>query len=123
MIRLTQDYILVRPIKRQQSAVLEVVSHEKLSRGLVIAVGPGKELKSGDLEPMGVIPGDWVCYVDLDHIYKKYFEDGVEYRVMQDKDIACVGERDSIDPGQAITDAEAARLIAFHNPTSYIRAA
>jgi co-chaperonin GroES (HSP10) len=77
MFKPTQDYILVKPIERKKSHVVEVVSYEKYNRGMVVAVGPGERMKrngeeTGAIREMCVKPGDFVTYVDLDHIYPKY---------------------------------------------------
>lgn len=117
------DYILVKPLKRLQSKVVEVVSHEKYSRGLVVAVGPGERLKrksgygleTGAIRPMQVKVGDWITYVDLDHIYPKHFEGGVEYRVLQDKDVTFISDRDYVDAHHELSDADIDKLIAEHN--------
>ncbi len=124
MLRLTQDYLLVRPIERRQSAVLEVVSNEKYTRGLVVAVGPGKERRdsrgnwTGRRKQMDVRPGDWITYGDPERGYDfwpKYTEDGVEYRVLQQGDVAFISEREFIDEHNALTDAEIDALICRHN--------
>lgn len=126
------DFILIRPLKRQQSRTLEVVSREKYSRGLVVACGPGernhrriiegktelgdrvrKEEKKG-VRPMQVKVGDWVTYVDLDY-YSKYSENGVDYVVAQEKDVCFISDRDYVDAHHSLTDAEVDRLIALHN--------
>lgn len=103
-----QDYILVRPVKRKQSEVLEVISHEKYGRGVVVAVGPGERMtkrfheggntvrteETGIVREMDLKPGDFVIYGDgtLDYMYPQYFENGVEYRVLQDKDVCFIAE-------------------------------
>jgi co-chaperonin GroES (HSP10) len=119
----TQDYILIKPLKRLQSRVLEVVSNEKYSRGLVVACGPGERLKrkdgygleTGAIRPMQVKVGDWITYVDLDHIYPTYFERGEEYRVLQDKDVCFISDREFVDAHHSLSDAEVDRLLAEHN--------
>ena len=115
------DYILLRPIERKKSSVLEVISYEKYNRGMVVAVGPGERIKNpkgeetGAIRPMVLKPGDFVTYVDLDHIYPKHFDNGVEYRVLQDKDITFISEREFIDQHNQLSDEEIDRLIAEHN--------
>jgi co-chaperonin GroES (HSP10) len=103
-----QDYILVRPVERKQSDVLLVVSDEKFNRGVVVAVGSGERMtkrfheggntwrteETGITREMEVKPGDQIIYGDgaLDYMYPRYFEAGVEYRVLQDKDVCMVVE-------------------------------
>lgn len=132
MFKPLSDYILVKPLKRQQSKTLEVVSREKYSRGLVVAVGPGernhrriiegqtdlgtrvrKEEKPG-VRPMQVKVGDWITYVDLDY-YGKYHENGTDYVIAQEKDVTFISDREFIDQHHSLTDAEVDRLIAEHN--------
>ncbi len=132
MFKPLSDYILIKPLPRRQSATLEVVSKEKYSRGLVVAVGPGernhrrivegktdlgervrKEEKPG-LRPMQVKPGDWVTYVDLDY-YAKYHEDGIDYVIAQEKDVTFVSDREFVDAHHSLSDAEVERLVALHN--------
>ena len=89
------DYILVRPVKRLQSRILEVISNEKYSRGQIVAVGPGERLKrkngseTGAIRPMQLSVGDWVAMENHGQ-YGAYSEDGVDYWIMQEKDIAFV---------------------------------
>jgi co-chaperonin GroES (HSP10) len=115
------DYILVKPLQRKQSDTIEVVSHEKYSRGLVVACGPGERLKNslgeetGAIRKMQVKPGDWITYVDLDHIYPKHFDNGTEYRVLQDKDVTFISDREFVDAHHSLSDAEIDRLLAEHN--------
>lgn len=129
MFKPLEDYILVKPIERKKSAVLEVVSYEKYNRGLVVAVGPGERIKNkrgeetGARRRMQLKPGDFVTYVDLDHIYPKHFDGGVEYRVLQDKDVTFVSEREFIDQHNSLSDEEIDRLIAAHNGPLELRSA
>ncbi len=128
-----QDFILVKPLKRQQSKVLEVVSHEKYTRGLVVAVGPGERMKkkykehgnrvrteeTGLLRPMSVKVGDWVTLETIGR-YPDYFENGIAYKVHQDKDVAFISDREYIDAHNSLTDAEIDSLIALHNQPLHI---
>jgi co-chaperonin GroES (HSP10) len=121
MFKPTSDYILVKPVERRQSTTLEVISDEKYNRGMVVAVGPGERIKNrrgeetGHIRPMVLKPGDFITYVDLDHIYPKYFEGKDEYRVLQDKDVTFVSDRDFVDQHNQLSDEEIDRLIAEHN--------
>ncbi len=123
------DQILVKPLDRKQSDTLVVISNEKYNRGLIVACGPGERIKNkrgeetGAIREMQVHPGDWITYVDLDHIYKVYFENGIEYRILQDKDVTFVSERSFIDAHNSLSDAEIDNLISFHNSARELRAA
>lgn len=144
MFRPFQDYILVKTIKRKQSETLKVISHEKHGRGVIIAAGPGERVtkkyeesksreggvrirteETGQIHPMDVKPGDFIVYGDgtLDYMYPKHFEDGEEYRILQQKDVCFVTTRDEVDPDNQFTDEQIAHLIALHNKTLKIHAA
>ena len=92
------DFILVRPIPRKQSDLLWVAP-EKFNRGVVVAVGPGKWLKrkngseSGHFQCLTVKPGDHITYGDLDWIFPKFEENGVEYRICQEADVCFIAEQ------------------------------
>lgn len=95
MFKPTQDYILVKPVIRKQSDLLQVVSNEKFTQGTVIAVGPGKRDKKGRLRTLTVKPGDFITYGDLTRgydFYPKYEEDGETYRILQEADICFIAE-------------------------------
>lgn len=94
----TQDYILIQPVKRKQSEILEVISAEKFTQGTVIAVGPGKYDKKNILRPLTVKPGDFITYGDINlgfDFYPKYEKDGVTYRILQEADIAFIADPDN----------------------------
>jgi len=98
MLKPTQDYILVKPMIRKQSDVLQVISHEKFTQGLVIAVGPGKFGKKGKLRSLTVKPGDLITYGDLNlgfDFYPEYEEHGITYRLLQEADICFIAEPES----------------------------
>lgn len=108
----TQDYILVRPVERKQSDILEVISSEKYTQGVVISVGPGKRNKKGILRPLTVKPGDFITYGDLNRgydFYPKYEENRVTYRILQEADIAFIAEPDAAEHG--FPDEEIANLV------------
>lgn len=112
-------YILVKPIQRLQSRVLEVISKEKYSRGLVVAVGPGERLKNSHGQEtyrrraMLVSPGDFVT-LETVGLYPEIELDGARYRIHEDKDVAFISERESIDQHNAMTDDDLAALLYRH---------
>ncbi len=130
MFRPLHDYILVRPVKRLQSRILEVVSNEKYSRGLIVAVGPGERIvkryaeggnrvrteETGKRREMIPQPGDFVTLENLGR-YPEVEMDGVRYRVHQDKDVAFISEREYIDQHNELNDAEIDALLAAHRPS------
>lgn len=113
-----RDQILVKPIPWRQSRTIEVISNDRYSRAIVIAVGPGEPLKDKHgrikrLRPMEVKPGDYIVY-GFDHIFPRYDEDGIEYRILQDKDVCFISDPDFIDAHSSLTDGEIDNLIALH---------
>lgn len=109
----TQDYLLVRPVERKQSEILQVVSSEKFTQGVVISVGPGKKNKKGVLIPLIVKPGDFITYGDSNRgydFYPKYEESGKTYRILQENDVAFVADPDHEAHG--LPDPEIAKLVS-----------
>lgn len=113
ILKPTQDHILVLPVVRKQSAVLEVISSEKYTQGFVIAVGPGKKNRKGVIQPLTVKPGEFITYGDLNRgydFYPKYEEAGKTYRILQEADIAFIADSDA--PEHTLPDADIAALVA-----------
>lgn len=100
MIIPLQDYIVIKPVARTRSSVLTIITAETDqgswgAYGDVIAVGPGKENKKGNVMPLDAKIGDRVCYggANLGCInFPKVTEDGVEYLLIQEADICFVEE-------------------------------
>lgn len=98
MFRPTQDYILVKPLTRRLSSVLEVHNTEKHCRGVVVAVGPGKRDKRGALKPLDAQIGQTVIFGNGEFDFYPKFEDHKPdgttdiYRVIQEADICGVCE-------------------------------
>lgn len=66
-----------------------VTSQEQWGRsGTVIAVGPGKTTRKGELLPVEVKPGDRVLFGQFQ--YQRIKENGETFLVMQDKDLTGV---------------------------------
>lgn len=98
MLKPTQDYLLVKPIERKQSEILQVISSEKFTQGEVVAVGPGKKNRKGVIQPLTVKPGDFITYGDVNKgydFYPTYIERGISYRILQEADICFVAELES----------------------------
>lgn len=88
-LRPLDDRIVVEPVAAEQMTaggiVLPDSAQEKPQRGIVVAVGPGKLLDSGERGELSVAVGDEV-------IYGKYsgsdFElDGCEVKILRETDI------------------------------------
>ncbi|OGG48851.1 hypothetical protein A3G63_01675 [Candidatus Kaiserbacteria bacterium RIFCSPLOWO2_12_FULL_52_8] len=89
------DRVVVRPSdmqgeKKLASGIIipETVNKEKLFKGEVITVGPGRRNDKGERVPVEVKPGDTV-------FFKKPWDDpikldGVEYYVLSESDIILV---------------------------------
>ena len=89
--RPTQDYILVRPIERQHSEALAVITHEKHCRGTVLAVGPGKRDKRGRIKPLDTKPGDTIHFGNGSFdFYPKYYEGNECLRIIQEADVCFI---------------------------------
>lgn len=65
-------------------------------RGTVVAVGPGKKDKKGQVHPLTVKEGDIVYFGEFQNA--EYEEDGQKYFVIQEADIT--GVEDAIDQEQ-----------------------
>lgn len=65
-IRPLDDRVVVEPVEAEETTaggiVLPDTAKEKPQRGMVIAVGPGKLLDSGERAEMSVAVGDQVIY-------------------------------------------------------------
>jgi chaperonin GroES len=97
MIKPLSDKIVVKPIERQKSAIIEVIMDEKDNMGTVVAVGLGKKLPNGKREPMPIEVG---AYVRFGHMgndeylkYQEYFEDNQRYLIMSWKDVCFIQEK------------------------------
>ncbi len=111
------------------SRTLEVISNDRYSRAIVIACGPGEPLRkptrtingqkvlgalTGRIREMEVKPGDYIVY-GFDSIFPVYREAGIEYRILQDKDVCFISDPDFIDAHSALTDAEIGAMIRRHS--------
>lgn len=80
--------------------MLEVNNTEKHCRGVVVAVGPGKRDKRGNLVPLITEVGQTVIFGDGNFdFYPKFHDhkpDGStdEYRIIQENDVVAVCEDD-----------------------------
>lgn len=90
------DKIVVKPIERQKSAILEVIMDEKDNMGTVVAVGPGKKLPNGKREEMPISVGSFVRFGTMGNDeylkYQEYFENNQRYLIMSHNDICWIQE-------------------------------
>ncbi len=93
--RPSQDYLLVRPLEREHSETLAVITNEKHCRGIVLAAGPGKRDKRGRIKPLDANPGDTIHFGDGNFdFYPKFYEGNECLRIIQEADIAYIEERE-----------------------------
>ena len=91
LFRPTQDYLLVRPLERQHSDTLAIITHEKHCRGLVLAAGPGKRDKKGRLCRLDSRVGDIVHFGNGSFdFYPKFYEGNECLRIIQEADVAYI---------------------------------
>ena len=97
MIRPLSDKIVIKPIERQKSAIIEVIMDEKDNMGTVVAVGPGKKLSNGKREPMPIEVGSFVRFGHMGNDeylkYQEYFEDNQRYLIMSWQDVCFIQEK------------------------------
>lgn len=95
MLRPLRDQIVVKPLDRKQSEIIQVLHSERPNLGIVVAVGPGKRTKKGRIEPLDVQVNDTIRYGDtnLNHLsYPQYWEGNQLYLVLQEADVCFVAE-------------------------------
>lgn len=94
-IKPLSDYILIEPLKEEEKTksgiiIPQTADKEQPQEGKVIAVGPGKILKSGERSKMEVKVGDKV-------LFRKYGPDEIkvddkEYLIAKQEDILAILE-------------------------------
>ena len=85
------DRIVITPLKQDEvtasGLVIPDTAKEKPQQGEVVAVGPGRLDDSGKRVPMDVTAGDRILYAKYTGTDVKL--DGVDYIVLNEKDILC----------------------------------
>ena len=96
MIRPLRDRIVVRPIERVKSQVIEVIMDELPNIGEVLAVGPGERDKKGRLIPNPIEIGQRIRFGGMEDYlsYPRFEDNGEELIVMSWKDV-CFVEADN----------------------------
>jgi chaperonin GroES len=91
-IKPLQDRVLIeRALEEEKSKggiVIPDTAKEKPVRGIVVKVGPGKRLESGEIQPMSVKEGDGILFGKYAGTEVKL--DGKEYIVMREDDIMAI---------------------------------
>jgi len=97
MLKPLNDKIVVKPIPRVKSTLIEVIMDEKDNMGTVMAVGPGKKLINGKREPMPISVGSFIRFGHMGNDeylkYQEYFEDNERYLIMSWQDVCFEQER------------------------------
>ena len=89
------DYILIEPVKGEEKTksgifLPETANKERPEQGNVIAVGPGKRNKNGQVVPMDVKVGQKVLFTKYGPNEIKV--DGKEYLIAKEEDILAIVE-------------------------------
>lgn len=94
MLRPLRDQIVVKPLERKASEIIEVLHNEKPNLGIVMAVGPGLRNKKGQIRPLDVQVNDTVRYGTAQEYlnYPEYWEGRQRYLVLQEADVCFVAE-------------------------------
>ena len=86
------DRILIKPLKAEEKTkggiILPDTAKEKPQEGKVIAVGKGKTLESGKVEPLEVKVGNKVLYGKYSGTEIKI--DGEEHLIVKEEDILAI---------------------------------
>lgn len=85
-LRPLKDRIVIQPLERVKSDVIQVIMSEKDNMGVVIAAGPdaAKHLKINEFVRYGTMGNDEYLK------YQEYFADGKRYLIMSWKDVCFV---------------------------------
>jgi chaperonin GroES len=90
------DKIVVKPIPRVKSNIIEVIMDEKDNMGTVVAVGSGKKLANGKREPMPIEVGSFIRFGHMGNDeylkYQEYFENNERYLIMSWQDVCFIQE-------------------------------
>ena len=94
MLRPLRDQIVIKPLERNASELVQVIHHEKPNLGIVVAVGPGSRNKKGQIVPIDLKVGDTVRYgTSAEYLsYPEYWEGRQRFLVLQEADICFVQE-------------------------------
>lgn len=86
------DRVLVEPVEKEETTasgiILPETAKEKPQEGVVLAVGPGRLLDSGELAPMSVKAKDRVLYAKYAGTELK--RDSTKYLILKESDILAV---------------------------------
>lgn len=86
-MQLLGELVAVRPDEVTESHI-RVPDWERKLTGIVIATGPGKELRAGQLAPMSVAPGDRIIFGAATGMESSF--NGKPLRIMRNSEIDAV---------------------------------
>ena len=97
MLRPLRYRIVVRPIERVKSEVIDVIMEELPNIGEVLAVGPGEIDKKGRLIPNPIEIGQRIRFGGMEDYlsYPRFEDNGEELIVMSWKDVCFVEADDA----------------------------
>lgn len=96
MFKPKHDFLLVKPLERKASSVIVTVLHELPNLGVVVAAGPGKRDKHGNLKPLDVKVGDTVRFGEFKNMFPEYYVGLEKHLIIQEADVAGVVEPEDI---------------------------
>ena len=77
--------VLIKQDIEQISTIIYVPGEKKLFSGMIMAIGDGKKLPKGGVEPMNVAVGDHVLFGEYSG--QPTIVEGEEYLIMREPDI------------------------------------
>jgi chaperonin GroES len=90
--------VIVKPVAaeevRKSGLIIPDTAQEKPQEGEIIAVGPGKTTKAGNILPMSVNIGDRVIFAKYTGSEMKI--DGEKYLIMPESDILAISQADAV---------------------------
>lgn len=94
-IKPLSDHILIEPIKEEEKTkggilLPDTIEKERPEQGRVVAVGPGRKMKSGETIPLEVKEGDRVLFTKYSPNEIKV--DDKEYLIAREEDILAIIE-------------------------------
>lgn len=84
MLKPLSDCILVEQDLEKLSNII-VTPQDKLYSGIIVAAGPGKQLKKGGVEPMDVKVGDHIMFGEFSGQTVRF--ESKDYLMMRSKDV------------------------------------
>ncbi|HUT52509.1 MAG TPA: co-chaperone GroES [bacterium] len=94
-VRPLHDRILVKQLEEEEKTaggiIIPDTAKEKPHQGKIVAVGNGRKLDDGTVQPLGVKAGDRVLFEKYSGAVVKL--DGEEYMIMREEEILAVIEK------------------------------